>query len=275
MALTEMFFHADHMRDHLASLLHHQHIADADVLAGDLVRVVQARPTDDRAREFHRLEVSHGCDRAAAAHLHADPGERGRGLELLELPGDRPPRTFGRRPKDPLLVKPVDLHHEAIDFEVEVVQFLDQFGAPLHERVERTEDLRAGGDWHAGPGRPGQEFGLRSGPEAGRIAHAVAEEPQRPRRAFPRVEEANAASRHVPGVGERRQAFPRLRLVERHEVGVGHVDLAADLDRFRWLRQAEHQGHAVDRTDVMSDVVAHDAVAPRGGLLQRAVFVPQ
>ena len=116
-----MFFHADHMRDHLASLLHHQHIADADVLAGDLVCVVQARPTDDRAREFHRLEVGHRRDRAAAAHLHADPGEPGRGLELLELPGDRPPRTFGRRPEDPLLVKPVDLHHEAIDLEVKVM----------------------------------------------------------------------------------------------------------------------------------------------------------
>ena len=262
--LPKVLLDSDHVRNHLARLLDHEHVADADVLAGDLVGVVEARPADGRAGKFHRFEVGHRRDRAAAAHLHADAGERGRGLVLLELPGDRPARTLGRGAQQPLLIEAVDLHDEAVDLEVERVKFFDEFGATLHKRVDRTKHLRTGGHREPSGHRPGEQVGLRRGAEAGRISHAVAEEPQRPGGALPRVEQADTAGGHVARVGERCQPRLRLRLVERDEIGVGHVDLAANLDRFRWSFEVEHERHARDRADVVGDVVAHHGIAPRG-----------
>ena len=45
---------ADDLGDDLAGLLDHDGVADPDVLAGDLVGVVQAGPLDGRAGQRHR-----------------------------------------------------------------------------------------------------------------------------------------------------------------------------------------------------------------------------
>ena len=137
--LPQVFFDADHVRDHLPRLLDHEHVPHADVLPRHFIGVVQARPADNRAGKLHRLQVGHRRHRATAAHLHADARQLRRGLELLELPGDRPPRALRRRAELPLLVEAVHLHHEAVHLEVERVQFLDQGRAIFDECIERSK----------------------------------------------------------------------------------------------------------------------------------------
>ena len=68
------------------------------------------------------------------------------------------------------------------------------------------------------------------GLEAFAIPDRVAEEPQPPLGADPRIQLADAAGGHVPRVGKQRLALGLLPLVEPHEIAVGHVDFAP---RFR------------------------------------------
>ena len=51
--------HADDLRDHVAGPLHHHPVAGADVLAGDLVLVVEGRAGDGDAADVDRLQLGH------------------------------------------------------------------------------------------------------------------------------------------------------------------------------------------------------------------------
>ena len=62
-------------------------------------------------------------------------------------------------------------------------------------------------------------------------------------------------------------------LVDRHEVAVGHVDFAADFERFGHVAAGEPQRHAQHGADVVRDVVAGPAVAAGRAADQQAVFV--
>ena len=89
-----MLLDADDVRDDLARLLDDDRVADADVLAVDLVGVVQAGAADGRAGELHRFQVGDRRDGAGLADLHADVVERGGRFVLLELVGDQPARAL-------------------------------------------------------------------------------------------------------------------------------------------------------------------------------------
>ena len=82
---SEMFFHADDMRNDLTRLFDNHGIADAHVLAIDLLGIVQARTAYGRAGDLDRLQVSHRRDRPALAHLHANVFDPRCGLVFLEL----------------------------------------------------------------------------------------------------------------------------------------------------------------------------------------------
>ena len=62
---------AHHLRDHVAGAAHDHRVADADVLARDLVLVVQRGVGDDHAAHRHRLELGGRRERAGAADLDA------------------------------------------------------------------------------------------------------------------------------------------------------------------------------------------------------------
>ena len=63
---------ADDLRDDVAGALHDHGVADADVLARDLVLVVQRRVRHDDAADGHRLELGDRRQRAGAADLDVD-----------------------------------------------------------------------------------------------------------------------------------------------------------------------------------------------------------
>ena len=226
---AEVLLHSHDMRNHLARLFHDEHITHANILAGDLVGVVEACSADGGARQLHWLKIGHGRDRAAAANLHANPCKRGGRLVFLKLPGDRPAGALARAAEPPLLLETVDLDDEAIDLEIELVQGFDLFAAMLDQSLDRGKRLRPGSDRKPHGNRPGKQIGLRMDRQAAGIAEPVAEKPQRSGRSELRVEEADAACGNVAGVGKGRQPLGRLLLVEPHEIRVGHVDLAADI----------------------------------------------
>ena len=119
------------LRDDLAGLLDADGIAFADVLAGDLVGVVQRRAGDRRTGEQDGVEFGDGRDGAGAADLHADLAEDGLGLVRRELERHGPVRELARRAGAALVFETIDLHHGAVGREGEVaaedVELLDGF----------------------------------------------------------------------------------------------------------------------------------------------------
>src|SRR5262249_2117856 len=96
---------ADDLGDDLAGLLDHDGVADADVLALELVGVVQAGAPHGRAGQQDRLELGHGRQLAGLADLHRDPGQPRHGLLSLVLERDRPAPALPPRP-EPLPLVP-------------------------------------------------------------------------------------------------------------------------------------------------------------------------
>ena len=106
---------AQHLRDDVAGALHDHGVADADVLARDLVLVVQRGVGDDDAADRHRLQLGDRRQRAGAAR----PGSRCRAARWSPArPGTcgRWPSAGARDEAQPLLpVEPVDLVDDAVD----------------------------------------------------------------------------------------------------------------------------------------------------------------
>ena len=67
---------ADDLRDDVAGALHDHRVADADVLARDLVLVVQRGVGDDDAADRDRLQLGDRRQRAGAADLDLDVVEQ-------------------------------------------------------------------------------------------------------------------------------------------------------------------------------------------------------
>ncbi len=143
----------------------------------------------------------------------------------------------------------------------------------LDSRVETGEAGRIGRAGDAVIGHLLEEIHVRAGLEPLARANRVAEEPQPPLGADPRVQLADAARGHVPRVGEQRLALGLLPFVEPRQIAVSHVDLTPRLENAGILLAAEPQGNVVNRADVVGHVVAHAAVSARDALDQQAVFV--
>ena len=90
------------LRDDVAGALDAHGVADADVLARDLVLVVQRRIGDDDAADRHRIELRDRRQRAGAADVDFDAAQDGRRLFGRELVRDRPARR-ARDEAEPLL----------------------------------------------------------------------------------------------------------------------------------------------------------------------------
>ena len=111
----------DDLRDHLAGAAHDDDVALADVLAVDVVEVVQRGALDGDAADADGGEHGVGVERAGAADADRDPFELGRGLLRGELPGDGPARFAADRAQVALQAQVVDLDDDAVDVEGERV----------------------------------------------------------------------------------------------------------------------------------------------------------
>ena len=111
--------HAENLRDDVAGALDDDGVADAHVLARDLVLVVQGGVLHHDAADGDRLELGDRRQRAGAADLDLDVAQDGRRLLGGEFVGDGPARR-ARDEAEPLLqVEPVELVDDAVDVVVE------------------------------------------------------------------------------------------------------------------------------------------------------------
>ena len=132
----------DDLRDHVAGALQHDGVADTDVLAGDLVLVVQRGAGDQHAADVDWFEFGDRGQRAGAADLDADVAQHRGGLFGRELPGDRPARRAADEAEPALQRQVVDLVDDAVD----VVAEAGALPAPISGwNVSASASLPGGG----------------------------------------------------------------------------------------------------------------------------------
>ena len=239
----------------------------------DLLGVVQAGPADGRAGQLHGLQFGHRRDRPGLAHLHIDRQQPCGGFPLLPFVSHHPARTLRRRAQPLALGKIVDLQHQPVDLEVQLVQFLDQPVAVLDGGVERGKAFDHGGRRQSVPADLAQEVHVVRSLDSLAVPDAVAEHAQPAFRTDPRVQHPHGTGGQIAGIGVRRLPGGLLPLVQRDQIRIGHVDLAADFEHRRHIRAGQPQGHIADRPHVVRNVVPDDAVAAGQGPRQHAVLV--
>ena len=235
-ALVEHDF--QNLRDDVAGALHDDRVADAHVLPRDLVLVVQRGVRHHDAADRDRLQLRDRRQRAGAPDLNLDRLEHGRRPLGRELVRRRPARA-ARDEAQPLLERQiVDLVDDAVDVVAEaralsldgavMRQHLGGRPAELCQRVGRQAEALHRVD----------RAELRRGEGLADLAPGIGEEGERARGGDARVELAQRAGGEVARVGVDR--LPRLGLagVERGEIGVAHIDLAARLEDARRALQA-------------------------------------
>ena len=251
---------AQHLRDDLAGLLDADGIAFTDILAGDLVGVVQGRAGDGRAGEQDGIKFGDRCDGTRTTDLHADLAEDSLGLVGRELERHRPVRELTRRAGASLVLEAVDLHHRAVGREGQVaaedVELLDGFPGV----VDALLDVEVIADGKAPILELRLEL-LQRGKGRGRFAgaQAVADDAKSTLTRFFGVEELHRARGEVTGIGVKRFAFGLAELVEALELGECHVDFAADLEEVG--RSFERARNLADQADVGGHVIPAGAVA--------------
>src|SRR5690606_21145449 len=112
---TQRIDHADDLGDDVPGALQDDGVADADVLAGDLVLIVQGGVADHDAADGDGMQAGDGGQGAGAADLNVDAFQHGRRLLRREFVGDGPTRASGDETEALLPVQPVDLIDHAVD----------------------------------------------------------------------------------------------------------------------------------------------------------------
>src|SRR5439155_7440551 len=111
----------DYLRNDLTRPLDEHRVADTDVLAVDVLFVVQGRKLHDDPTDLHRLEDRERVQAAGAANVNADLLQRRRRLGWRELVRDGPARLTPDVAE--LLVQRavLDLDDDAVDLIVELL----------------------------------------------------------------------------------------------------------------------------------------------------------
>src|SRR5690606_33425630 len=109
------FDHADDLGDDVAGALQDDSVADAHVLAGDLVLVVQGGVADHDAADGGGVQAGHGGQGAGAADLDVDAFQYGRRLLRRKFVGDGPAGAASDEAEALLPVQSVDLVDHAVD----------------------------------------------------------------------------------------------------------------------------------------------------------------
>ncbi len=128
----------DDLGNHLARALHDHRIADANVLAADLVLVMKRRVGDGDPADLHRFEIGHGRERAGAADLYANVVDARRDLLRGVLIRNCPTRASRDVAEPGLQIEGVDLD----DHPVHVVVRGSPLLAPLADVRRDLIDCR-------------------------------------------------------------------------------------------------------------------------------------
>ena len=160
LALGHVRWRGEHLRDHVAGPQHDHLLPEADVLAAEVLLVVQGGQLDRDAADVDGLEHRVGVQVAELAGVPADLVELGDRRGGRELPGDRPPRLAPDDPEPPLELDCVDLDHDAVDLEVKRPPPLLPRAALGYDLVLGAELLDVGVDGEAVLAQPLQRVQL-------------------------------------------------------------------------------------------------------------------
>ena len=262
----------DDLGDHVARPQDDHVLACPDVLAHDVLLVVQGRELDRHAAGRHRLEDRIGAQVAELAHVPhhlVQPRDRGRGREL---PSHRPARVATDRAEPALERQVGHLDHNAVDLEVELPaallpaqalrDHLSSLSSRLMSRLTRKPCSRN----HSSASQ------CVSNESRGR-PHLVGPHRQRTFGHQRGIELAHRAGGRVARVHEGGQALFGATLVDGREIVQRHIHLAAHLQQRR--RVLDVQRDRADRAQVVRHVLPHLPVAAGGTALEHAVAIEQ
>ena len=250
-------------RNHFAGLLDQDVVSDADVLAADVVLVVERRAGDHGAGERDGPQLRDRREDAGAADLHGDRLDDRLGAFGFVLERARPARRLGGRAERRVERTVVDLDDRAVHFErkrmAERLEFVDRAVDFVHAAARPSSRL----DGEAERPQALRERAVRGGVRlAAQRSDTVENRGERALRHLARVEQLERAGGGVARILERFLAAGDLLAREFEEAALGHVDFAARLERLRLARNAQRQ--RPDRARAGGDVVADLAVAARG-----------
>ena len=231
LALAALDQRCHDLGDDVAGPGDHHLVADADVLAGEILLVVERRRAHGHPAQMRRLEHREGDEMAGPADVPDDCVEHRRRRHRRELPGDR----VARLPPDDAELAPepavVDLDDGAVDLVVEALPLPlppltagDHLGAGLV-----NGDLVV--DPEAALAQPGELVAVGRVVDAAAVTDPVGPDLQRALGGERRVLLADRSGGGVARVGECRQARLGTFGVEPLEAGSGEVDLAPNLDQ--------------------------------------------
>ena len=270
--LVEQDFH--HLRDHVARALDHDGVADANILARNLVLVVQRRVLHDDAANGDRIEPRDRRERAGAANLDVDRAQHRRRALRRKFVRDSPSRRARDEAEALLIREIVDLVDDAVDIVAERRALLFDVAIMRDHLIGGMTKLR---QFVGDETRVMQEVEhafLRIRRHVRHFAPGIGEEAQQPLRRHAGVDLAQRTRRRIARIGVDHLSRLRLPFVQLGEIGAVHVDFAArfqDGGRFalQFVRNFGNRAH------IGRHILALEPVAARRGLHEFAALVAQ
>ena len=205
---------ANNLRDHVARALNDDDVPFADLLAVDVLFVVQRGPRDGDPADLDRLQHRPGIERARTPDADRDLVQPRRRSHRGPLESARPARTLVERAETRLLFERIDLDHDSVDLVVELGSSLLPLVAGLYYLFDRFEPFRIRVGAKAVLAEPLERLPVRRSSEAVAPADAVDPDRERTSRGDRRVLLAQGARRRIARVRSSRLALRSQPLVE-------------------------------------------------------------
>jgi hypothetical protein len=161
------------LRDDVAGALDDHPVALADLLAVDVLLVVEGRARDHDAADVDGLHDRPRIEGAGAADADRDREQLRLGGHRRPLVRTRPPRSLMERAETLLLFERVDLDHDPVDLVVQIGAAPFPFGTGLRDLLDRLETLGVRIDPEAPLAQPLERLEVRVGRDALAVARAV------------------------------------------------------------------------------------------------------
>ena len=196
-----------HRGNHLPRFLDNHRIAHPDILATNLVLVVQSGARDSATAQVHRLQIGDGRHYTSASDLEQYCAQDGLGLFGDELVGAGPTGSSGSKPSFFSQRNLVELNHCPIGLKTEVIAHTVQLVNCRHDLLGVPAQPREVWDTKAQTLQPTQQGLLRGGAIFWRGTNAIEHDFQR---AFCHnlwVQQLQRTSSSVARI--RKRSFPR------------------------------------------------------------------
>ena len=266
--------HAHNLGYHIARALDDYRVANADILARNLIGIMQGGIAHAHATNRDLLQFGNRRKRTCAPHLNVDILQHGCRLLRRKFMCDRPARRARYKAQPVLIVERINLIDHAVNVisqkrptRLDILPMRQQF-----LRAGTHAKLRINGKPPSGEQPNHAGLGLRG--QVGHLAPRISKKPQRPRGRDGRIKLAQTACRRVAGIGKFGLSGRFLAFIERVKIFRTHINLAT---HFRDFRRAFRQRvrNAGNGFQIFGDIFAHAPIATRCTTYQHTIFIAQ